>query len=231
MRMFHTCGPHCGRTIAWACGGAGGRDQRAVDALYGVLTRAGVGDPPGRCGCPVSSPSPTGTGPSCWGVPNLVVRDRVDSRFLPLIEETLAVMAGRPVRTRLQVVDRGASDLLEPDHLNSSLEPTRGDLRPVGPPQHGTGKGSPSSGQSRHREGGSGVSSGRPGPAVHLRDLRDRVLQPARPCGRPSRCRDPGPLLQPTVHLRRLGARKDPPPPRHRKLRPGETTRTGPFCT
>jgi len=40
------------------------------------------------------------------GVPNLVVRDRVQSRFLPLIEDTVAVMAGAPVRVDLVVIDR-----------------------------------------------------------------------------------------------------------------------------
>jgi chromosomal replication initiator protein len=40
------------------------------------------------------------------GVPNAVVRERVESRFLPLIEETLAAMAGHPVKAQLQVVDR-----------------------------------------------------------------------------------------------------------------------------
>ena len=44
------------------------------------------------------------------GVPNLVVRDRVHSRFLPLIEETAAVMAGAPVRVDLQVVDQPSDD-------------------------------------------------------------------------------------------------------------------------
>src|SRR5271165_4509273 len=39
------------------------------------------------------------------GVPNAVVRDRVESRFLPLIEDTLAVVSGEDVQARLQVVD------------------------------------------------------------------------------------------------------------------------------
>jgi chromosomal replication initiator protein len=39
------------------------------------------------------------------GVPNAVVRDRVESRFLPLIEDTLAVVSGADVHARLQVVD------------------------------------------------------------------------------------------------------------------------------
>jgi len=40
------------------------------------------------------------------GVPNAVVRDRVESRFLPLIEDTLAVVSGGDVEARLQVVDQ-----------------------------------------------------------------------------------------------------------------------------
>ena len=40
------------------------------------------------------------------GVPNKVVRDRVEGRFLPLIEETLSVAAGRPVGVHLRVVER-----------------------------------------------------------------------------------------------------------------------------
>ncbi len=40
------------------------------------------------------------------GVPNAVVRDRVESRFLPQIEDTLAVVSGEDVQARLQVVDR-----------------------------------------------------------------------------------------------------------------------------
>ena len=39
------------------------------------------------------------------GVPNPVVRDRVEDRFLPLIEATLGAMAGSAVRVRLRVVE------------------------------------------------------------------------------------------------------------------------------
>ncbi|MHB8220187.1 MAG: chromosomal replication initiator protein DnaA [Acidimicrobiales bacterium] len=39
------------------------------------------------------------------GVPNSVVRERVESRFLPLIQETLGAMVGTPVTARLQVVE------------------------------------------------------------------------------------------------------------------------------
>ena len=41
-------------------------------------------------------------------VPNTVVRERVESRFLPLIQETLGAMVGTPVATRLQVVEPSA---------------------------------------------------------------------------------------------------------------------------
>ena len=44
------------------------------------------------------------TGVMVLGVPNAVVRDRVDARFVPLIEETLSAMAGIPVRVELRVV-------------------------------------------------------------------------------------------------------------------------------
>ena len=39
------------------------------------------------------------------GVPNAVVRDRVQSRFLPLIEQTVAVAAGHSVALRVQTVE------------------------------------------------------------------------------------------------------------------------------
>jgi chromosomal replication initiator protein len=42
------------------------------------------------------------------GVPNAVVRDRVESRFLPLIQDTLGGMADAPVRVRLEIVERAA---------------------------------------------------------------------------------------------------------------------------
>jgi chromosomal replication initiator protein len=40
------------------------------------------------------------------GVPNNVVRDRVEGRFLPLIAQTLSVAAGQTVAVRLEVVER-----------------------------------------------------------------------------------------------------------------------------
>ena len=59
-------------------------------------------------------------------------------------------------------------------------------------------------------------------PALHLRRLRHRRVEPLRPRRRPARGRDARPLVQPAVHLRRRRPGQDPPPPRHRALRRGE---------
>jgi chromosomal replication initiator protein len=42
------------------------------------------------------------------GVPNGLIRERVESRYLPMIEDTLANEIGVPVRGRLQVTERAA---------------------------------------------------------------------------------------------------------------------------
>src|ERR1700751_1115649 len=39
-------------------------------------------------------------------VPNGLIRERVESRYLPMIEDTLAIEVGVPVRGRLQVHER-----------------------------------------------------------------------------------------------------------------------------
>ena len=41
-------------------------------------------------------------------VPNGLIRERVESRYLPMIEDTLANEVGAPVRGRLEVQERGA---------------------------------------------------------------------------------------------------------------------------
>ena len=59
------------------------------------------------------------------GVPNTLIRDRVESRFLGLVQDTVATTAGRPVGIRLEVV----APLSEP-----SEEAMRGDERDNGRP-------------------------------------------------------------------------------------------------
>ncbi len=75
------------------------------------------------------------------GTPNTVVKDRVETRFLPLIEATLANELGRPVRARLQVVERdepAARQVLTPSELISPdpglrARPSEAARGPVGP--------------------------------------------------------------------------------------------------
>ncbi len=53
---------------------------------------------------PVAVPDTGLEGVLVLGVPNSAVRDRVESRFVPLIEGTLASIAGQRVKVRLQVL-------------------------------------------------------------------------------------------------------------------------------
>ena len=48
-------------------------------------------------------------------------------------------------------------------------------------------------------------------PEVHVRPLRDRLVEPLRPRGRARRRRGAGPGVQPALHLRRHRARQDAP--------------------
>ena len=61
-------------------------------------------------------------------------------------------------------------------------------------------------------------------PAVHVRPVRDRRRQPARPRRRAGRGRDARARLQPALHLRAARARQDPPPALDRQL-PGRARR------
>ena len=126
-----------------------------------------------------------------------------------MIEDTLANEVGSPVRGRLEV-----QEAAPPRRDRAS---TRSSACPPSPPpcRRPTDPGPPA-------RAGQGVA-GRPARLqVHLRDLRGRLLEPPRPRRGPGRRRDARPVLQPPVHLRRLGSRQDPPPPRHRELRDRE---------
>ncbi len=54
----------------------------------------------------LSPPDPSEPGVIVLGVPNTAIRERVASRFLPLIEDTLRSLSGHPVQIRLQVLDQ-----------------------------------------------------------------------------------------------------------------------------
>ena len=79
--------------------------------------------------------------------------------------------------------------------------------------------------------GASQAQRGRTEPALHVRGLRQRRVEPVRPRRRAARRRDAGPVVQPAVHLRLRRSRQDPPAARHRALRPPATTSTTSFAT
>ena len=74
-------------------------------------------------------------GVAVLGVPNRVVRERVESRFLPLIQDTLSAMAGAPVQVQLQVVERNDASSQGSGGSNDAAELTsrRAPERPSGP--------------------------------------------------------------------------------------------------
>jgi chromosomal replication initiator protein len=152
-------------------------------------------------------------------VPNGLIRERVESRYLPMIEDTLANEVGAPVRGRLDVLDRGAairSDLPFDDVLGHPDErnPGSGDLGSLG--------GGSGHGRSGHPaisdlggdadpghfdpEGavggiGAGVEFGRPGEraetgAGSIHDLSNAAANSQIP-GRRRSSRDSGPSGQP----------------------------------
>ena len=72
----------------------------------------------------------------------------------------------------------------------------------------------------RDRAGaGSPRLGGRAQPALHLRPLRHRLVEPLRARGRARRRRGAGAGVQPALHLRRHGARQDAPAAGDRQLR------------
>ena len=56
-------------------------------------------------------------------------------------------------------------------------------------------------------------------PALHVRHVHRRAVEPVRACGLPRRRRSAVALVQPAVHLRRGGARQDAPDARDRAVR------------
>ncbi len=82
--------------------------------------------------------------------PNAVVRDRIESRFLSLVEDTVSDSAGHPmsVRLRVRVPDRSPS--VDPAVLSDGAAPHH---EAMGPPGHAAPGRFP-------REGGSGTAAG-----------------------------------------------------------------------
>jgi chromosomal replication initiator protein len=93
-------------------------------------------------------------------VPNSVVRDRVEGRFLPLIKETLAVLAGHGVDVRLRVEERvtpsadvAAAVIGRGGTAIAAVPGTAGALAPEAPRGGATGAGRAGRGREGAREG------------------------------------------------------------------------------
>ena len=119
-------------------------------------------------------------------------------------------------RPRPRVGVRGASRRRA--HARAARSPRR--------QRHTRSRGSGSAGTERRRRGHRRPTTGRQAePEVHVRRLRDRLVEPVRPRRRPGSRRAAGPVVQPAVHLRRRRSRQDPPAPGRRPLRAGELSR------
>ena len=125
-------------------------------------------------------------------VPNDFTREWIEGHFLGFVRAAARDALARDVRVTLTV--------REPGTATGAAGRARG-----------TG--------SRRRAAGSRATASRCEPEVHVRPLRDRLVEPVRPrCGARGR-RGAGAGLQPAVHLRRHGPRQDAPAPGDRAVR------------
>ena len=142
-------------------------------------------------------------------VPSNHVRDRILTRYLPLVTEALDEVLAPGCSLDIVVAD-------PPPATSRSPSRSTGSTRCV-PSTDASGAldGTLDSGP----YGASLLDEAGLNPALHVRDVRQGRLQPVRPRRRAARRRDARPLVQPAVHLRRRRPRQDPPAARHRALR------------
>ena len=142
-------------------------------------------------------------------VPNNHVRDRILTRFLPLVSDALEETTGGPCQLVI-LVDPTAPYLDLDQRPDGSV-----DGRPTESLDGPRTDAAAAARATRRRR--------RPAQlAVHVRDVRQGSVQPVRPRRRPARRRDARADVQPTVHLRLGRARQDPPVARHRPLHPSQ---------
>ena len=115
-------------------------------------------------------------------VPNGLIRERVESRYLPMIEDTLANEVGSPVRGRLEVHEAppaaspAAYDSAGLEQVTEAVGVGAGagsgsELRsggPLGSPERDGANGAGAGAGSRSNFGPGGATSGRDSPAVQL---------------------------------------------------------------
>ncbi len=151
------------------------------------------------------------------GVPNTLIRDRVESRFLGLIQDTVTGTVGRDLVVQLEVVAPEPEPEVEwpgANGVEASVVPSSD--RPPPPPARDRPYPVPVNDQSGNL--GSPVLDPRYTFDTFVIASSNRFAHAAAQ----SVAEIAGPVLQPPVHLRRRRAGQDPPPPRHRELRAGE---------
>ena len=136
--------------------------------------------------------------------PNSHVRDRILSRYLPMVRDALEEIGSSGCQFFVEVQ--------APEPMTPRVR-----RRPCATTAASRGSVAASSGSTmipQRRQRGAGDQ-----PAVHVRRVRQGHVQPVRPgCGA-ARRRDARPLVQPAVHLRLGRPGQDPPAARHRPLR------------
>ena len=185
-----------------------------MDPVHRVVARAGVGDARGSCGCRGSSPSTFADGVFVLSVPNGLIRERVETRYLPMIEDTLANEVG-----------------------------CAGPGAPRGPGPASRARPGSRTGRSTSRTRAARRTPGRqPARPVHAERSRNRRRSSSTPkftfetfvtassnrlahAAAQAVAETPGRSYNPLFIYGDAGPGQDPPPPRHRQLRPRELHR------
>ena len=226
---LHTCGLPCGQHRRWTA-----RPPAVVTKERWVLTAAEIWDQG-------STTLREQLAPATWAawfpgvrpldfdgetlllsVPSSLAAERIRSSYSGMLTDAIHDSTGVTVRVELLVETetQGTRELVlfAPARLPRSSKtrprPRRRHARRAAPCRAATRR-RPRRRQ-RHRHLGLGHTQ-RP---LHVRPVRHRRVEPLRPRRRAVGRREPGPVLQPALHLRARRAGQDPPPPRHRPPRP-----------
>ena len=147
------------------------------------------------------------------GVPSSVAVERIRTSYLGLLTDAVQALTGVPLAVEL-LVDTAP----RPDEL-VALDPLAAAAAPAAvadEPRRVADTDARAPARQHH------VAE----PPLHLRPVRHRRVEPLRARRRAVGRREPGPLLQPAVHLRPGRARQDPPPARDRPPRPRRCSRS-----
>ena len=149
------------------------------------------------------------------GVPNSLAADRIRSSYAGMLTDAIRDRTGESVRVDLLVDTdaREAQAVTLDDHQTFAFDTSEPASRPATDPLLRQKS-------DRHPARRRHLDLGHAQRALHLRPVRHRRLEPLRARRRALGGREPGPVLQPALHLRPGRPGQDPPPARHRAPRP-----------